>query len=190
MRFLLLFLIIFPISFSAQAWTPIDSVYINSGNPKFPFPQFLPYQNGALGNLATHSGVGVTHLEMEQTIRDAYRIMMNRASKPGGGVGGTDYVYFNSNPSCTEGDGYAMLAAAAMADKKTFDGLWLWIHDNAMNKVVSYSTGQAAPAYLYSTLPGWQNSTGTNSATDGDVDIALALFTAYKPMGRVHGDKR
>jgi uncharacterized repeat protein (TIGR01451 family) len=187
MRFLLLFLIIFPISFSAQAWTPIDSVYINSGNPKFPFPQFLPYQNGALGNLATHSGVGVTHLEMEQTIRDAYRIMMNRASKPGGGVGGTDYVYFNSNPSCTEGDGYAMLAAAAMADKKTFDGLWLWIHDNAMNKVVSYSTGQAAPAYLYSTLPGWQNSTGTNSATDGDVDIALALFTAYKQWGEFMG---
>ena len=69
----------FSFSFSAQAWTPLDSVYINSGNPKFPFPQFLPYQNGALGNLATHSGVGVTHAEMEQTISDAYRIMMNRA---------------------------------------------------------------------------------------------------------------
>jgi conserved repeat domain len=189
MRLKLFFLLIFPFSLVAQSWTPLDSVYINSGNPAFPFPQFLPYQNptATLGNLATHSGVGVTHWEMEQTIRDAYRIMMNRASKPGGGVGGTDYVYFNSNPSCTEGDGYAMLAAAAMADKKTFDGLWLWIHDNAMNKVVSYSTGQAAPAYLYSTLPGWQNTKTTNSATDGDVDIALALFTAYKQWGEFMG---
>lgn len=136
-----------------------------------------------MGNLANHSGVGVTHMEMEQTIRDAYRIMMNRAHTTGTVLNGVKYIKFESSPDCSEGDGYGILGAAAMADKKTFDGMWLWIHDNALNKVVSYSTGQAAPNYLYSTLPGWQNVTGTNSATDGDVDIALALFTAYKQWG-------
>ncbi|MFW6221079.1 MAG: hypothetical protein ACOC4C_01320, partial [Fibrobacterota bacterium] len=63
---------------SAQDTIPI---HINSGNPVYPFPQFLPYSNqsGTLDNLATRPGDGVTHAEMEQTIRDAYRIMMNRA---------------------------------------------------------------------------------------------------------------
>src|SRR5690554_231326 len=93
------------------------TVSINSGDPVYPFPQFLPYENqsGTLNNLATHPGEGVTHAEMEQIIRDAYQIMMNRAVKPGGGVDGIDYIYFESVPFCSEGDGYALLAAAAMA---------------------------------------------------------------------------
>jgi conserved repeat domain len=190
MRLLFFFLLIFLFSFSAQAWTPLDSVHINSGNPKFPFPQFLPYQNpsGTLYNLATHSGVGVTHAEMEQTIRDAYRIAMNRASKPGGGVGGTDYVYFNSDCNCTEGDGYGLLSAVAMADKKTFDGMWLYIHDKFMNNVKRYSDCQMnSPNYIYSKLPAVYHIIGQNSAADGDVDIGLALLCAYYQWGEFMG---
>jgi len=188
MRLKLFFLLIFPFSLVAQSWTPLDSVHINSGNPAFPFPQFLPYQNGTLGNLATHSGVGVTHAEMEQTIRDAYRIAMNRASKPGGGVGGTDYVYFNSDCNCTEGDGYAMLAAVAMADKKTFDGLWLYVHDKFMNNVQRYSDCQMnSPSYIYSHLPAVYHILGQNSAADGDVDIGFALLCAYYQWGEFMG---
>lgn len=83
------------------------TVSINSGNPVYPFPQFQPYVNssGALVNLGTHSAEGVTHAEMEKTIRDAYQIQMNRAKKPGGGVGGKDYIKYASNPQCSEGDG-------------------------------------------------------------------------------------
>jgi hypothetical protein len=123
---------------AVQTVTSQVTVNINSGNPVYPFPQFLPYQNslGKLENLATHSGVGVTHAEMEQTIRDAYQIMMNRCIKPGGGVGGKDYIQFRSSPQCSEGDGYGLLGAASMADKETFDGLWLYIHDYTMNKVM------------------------------------------------------
>ncbi|MBN2037665.1 MAG: DUF11 domain-containing protein [Chitinispirillaceae bacterium] len=186
-RFLLLFPCLFLIS--SAATTPLDSVYINSGNPAFPFPQFQPYTNpsAVLGNLATHNGVGVPHAEMEQTIRDAYRIMMNRATKPGGGVGGIDYIKYRSNPQCSEGDGYGLLGAAAMADKTTFDGMWLYIHDYTLNKVRRYRDGQeSSPGYAYSQLPGWTGA-GANSAADGDFDIALALLQAYKQWGEFMG---
>ena len=191
-RFFLFYLPLF-IVFIAQpvlsATSTAVKVQINSGNPAYPFPQFYAYDspNLHLDNLATHNAIGVTHAEMEQVIRDGYQIMMNRASKTGTKLNGIDYIKYASEPDCSEGDGYAMLGAAIMADKTTFDGLWLWIHDNALNKTASYSTGQAAPAYNYSALPGWQNSKGTNSATDGDVDMALALYTAYCQWGEFMG---
>ncbi|MBN1758979.1 MAG: hypothetical protein JW863_11705 [Chitinispirillaceae bacterium] len=165
------------------------TVHINSGDPAYPFPQFQPYVNrdGAFQNVGTHNNVGVPHAEMEQTIRDAYQIMMNRAEKPGGGVGGIDYIRFRSNPQCSEGDGYGILGAASMADKPTFDGMWLYIHDFTLNKVKKYSTcTESSPGYLYSQLPGWTGS-GANSATDGDVDIALALLQAYRQWGEFMG---
>ena len=165
------------------------TVNINSGNPAFPFPQFLAYENPTqkLGNLATNNPIGVCHAEMEKSIREAYQIMMNRANKTGTALSGVDYIKFTSTPDCSEGDGYALLAAAAMADKTTFDGLWLWVHDNALNKDTSYSTGQPSAAYIYSALPGWQNKAGSNSAADGDEDMALALYTAYMQWGEFMG---
>ncbi|MDG5816610.1 glycosyl hydrolase family 8 [Chitinispirillales bacterium ANBcel5] len=168
----------------------VIEIHINSGDPAFPFPQFLPYENKdqTLHNLGTQNSAGVPHAEMERTMREAYRIMMNRAVYPGGGVDGTDYVYFRSIPSCTEGTGYAMLAAVAMADKVTFDGLWLWLHDNAMNNVRRYSDcEESSPGYRYSQLPGWTHETHENSAADGDFDIALALLYAYKQWGEYMG---
>jgi uncharacterized repeat protein (TIGR01451 family) len=184
-----LLLILSGLNLSAQTDSSIK-VDINSDNPKFPFPQFQSYKNPTttLGNLGTKNSVGVSHAEMEKTIRDAYQIMMNRAFKPGGGVGGKDYIKFKSTPDCSEGDGYAMLGAAAMCDKTTFDGLWLWIHDFAMNKVKKYSDCQeSSPGYAYSRLPGWQNVAGTNSAADGDFDIGFALLIAYYQWGEFMG---
>ncbi len=184
------FFFVFSSHAASSTWSkPPIPIQINSGNPVFPFPQFNAYQNPTerLENLATHNATGVTHAEMEQTIRDAYRIMMNRLKKMGTKLGGIEYLQYVSDCGCSEGDGYGLLAAASMADKPTFDGLWLWIHDNPMNKVTRYSTGQAAPAYLYSTLPGYQHAAGGNSATDGDVDIALALYIAYCQWGEFMG---
>ncbi|MGB7566441.1 MAG: glycosyl hydrolase family 8, partial [Chitinivibrionales bacterium] len=165
------------------------TVNINSGNPAFPFPQFLAYENPTqeLGNLATNNPVGVCHAEMEKSIREAYQIMMNRANKTGTALSGVDYIKFTSTPDCSEGDGYALLAAAAMADKTTFDGLWLWVHDNALNKDTSYSTGQPSAPYIYGSLVGIWNVAGGNSATDGDEDMTLALYTAYMQWGEFMG---
>jgi len=170
-------------------------VHINSGDPAFPFPQFLPYvhPNGdTLYNLATKNPAGVVHAEMEQTIRDAYQIMMNRAeyseNKGKSSVGGVKYIRFNSKCGCSEGDGYAMLAAAMMADKTTFDGLWLDVHDYRMNKVVRYGDGGwNTQDYEYSVLPGVYGGAGDNSAADGDFDIALALMIAHKQWGDLMG---
>jgi uncharacterized repeat protein (TIGR01451 family) len=175
----------FLIPLFAASTTPIP-IAINSGNPVFPFPQFQPYQNpsASVGNLATKNGVGVPHAEMEQTIRDAYRIMMNRAKKMGKSLGGIEYLYFVSPRNCTEGDGYGMLGAVAMADKTTFDGLWLWVHDHVMNKVIRYNDCQASnPDYRYSQLPAVYHTLGENSAADGDFDIAMALLLAYRQWG-------
>jgi len=166
-------------------------VYINSGNPSFPFPQFLPYvhPNGdTLHNLATRNPAGVVHAEMEKSTRDAYEIMMLRADYYENiNLRGTRYIKYSSNPDCSEGTGYAMLAAAMMADKTTFDGLWLFAHDYTMNRVVRYIDGRNSNPdtipYLFSTLPGWQNGAGQNSAADGDFDIALALMIAHRQWG-------
>ncbi len=164
-------------------------VAINSGNPVYPFPQFQPYKNptSTLNNLGTNNSCGVPHAEMEKTIREGYQIQMNRASKPGGGVSGIDYIKYASNPQCSEGDGYGLLGAAAMADKQTFDGMWLYIHDFTLNKVKKYSDcKETSPGYLYSQLPGWTGATA-NSATDGDVDMAFALLCAYYQWGEFMG---
>jgi uncharacterized repeat protein (TIGR01451 family) len=159
------------------------TVDINSGNPKFPFPQFLDYGAGR-ATLASVNSPGVPHAEMEQRMKDAYQIMMNRAVYSGQTLNGVQYIHFISVPDVTEGDGYALLAAAYMADKKTFDGLWLWIHDNRMNKVRSYINcpTMITPGYKYNQLPGWTGS-GQNSAADGDFDIGLALLIAWKQWG-------
>ena len=64
-------------SFYAKAAVP---VHINSGNPAFPFPQFLEYAYGdshRLGNMGTKNVDGLVHAEMEQDIRDAYQIHAN-----------------------------------------------------------------------------------------------------------------
>lgn len=74
----LLILIAFTCTISAQGIT----VRINSGNPVLPFPQFNDYINDShtFRNLAGNNAIGVTHDEMEQSIRDAYQIMMNATS--------------------------------------------------------------------------------------------------------------
>ncbi len=177
------------IMLSAVCFAQEITVHINSGNPALPFPQFNDYVNesGTLQNLARKNGAGVTHAEMEQSIRDAYQIMMNRVVKTGESYGGKEYLKFRSNPQCSEGDGYGLLGAASMADKETFDGLWLYIHDVTLNKVKRYSDcKETSPGYAYSQLPGWTGAEA-NSAADGDFDIALALVTAYLQWGEFMG---
>ncbi len=177
---------------TAFAQVPVD---INSGNPKYPFPQFLDYAYGShsLDNLGTVNAPGVTHAEMEQDISDAYQIMANRFNYTGESIkydNGEILRYIKGNKGCpydcSEGSGYAMLAAAYMGDKYTFDGLWARNHDLRKVKYPRYSDGVAPrPDYKYGTNT--LAEPGGDAATDGDVDIALALLMAYHQWGEWMG---
>ena len=199
----------FAILFSLNGFSQITT-NINSGNPKFPFPQFLGY-TGAPNTLANLNPVGVPHAEMEQRIRDAYNIMSNnltyKVNQNGAlqtvTVSGVKYIMQNSTSgslcNCSEGDGYFLLAAAYMADKTTFDGYYMYLHDRSFQKTYRYIDKiENSPGYQYS--PGI-NGAGNkvvginpqsnvlggglsgNSAGDGDEDIAMALLVAWKQWG-------
>ncbi|HTF80553.1 MAG TPA: glycosyl hydrolase family 8, partial [Cytophagales bacterium] len=183
---------------SAQIW-PTDTikVNINSGNPRFPFPQFQEYTAGK--SLAKYNAEGVTHADMEKAMREGYQIMMHRALYTGKIHGGVKYIVFNygSVPHnygtfVSEGDGYALLAAAYLGDKSTFDGLWMWVHDNRLSGVKKYyNCADLRPTNTYGkNLPCWMceetdpaYSTNVGSASDGDFDIAMALLMATKQWG-------
>jgi gliding motility-associated-like protein/uncharacterized repeat protein (TIGR01451 family) len=185
-------------SWSSASYVPIN---INSGNPAFPYPQFLEYKVGK--TLAKYNPEGVTHADMEKTGREAYEIMSHRCRYDGGTHCGVPYITFNNFRKfgnaemphggaefCTEGDGYMMLAAAIFADQATFNGLWMWIHDYRIPHRVRYQDGKVRlPDYKYGGgLPvcyTMEETTTENrgSATDGDDDIAMALLIAYKQWG-------
>lgn len=179
-RFFLPVLFFMGLSLNANA----VKVHINSGNPAYPFPQFLKYACG--GNLGTNLPEGLTHAEMEQQIREAYQLHANAFEYTGDEWAGIKYIKGNlGGPyDCTEGDGYALLAAAYMADKPTFDGLWMRTHDLRRYRTKKYSdckpTGES---YEYGPFSLGDNEGDFDSAADGDEDVALALYVAYKQWG-------
>ena len=177
-----LWLICFLFMYQAiQAQVPVN---INSGNPAFPFPQFLDYGNDRQ-TLASHNPTGVTHAEMEQRARDAWQIYANSFVYTGQIYSGVKYVKANADCpyDCSEGDGYALLGAAYMGDKATFDGLWFRTHDlrRATKKTYTDCSLLIRSGYKYG-----DNSLvepGTDVATDGSMDIAMALLMAWKQWG-------
>ena len=176
-RFFLPVLFSLGLSLSANA----VKVHINSGNPAYPFPQFMEYACG--GNLGTKLADGLTHAEMEQQIRDAYQMHANAFEYTGDEWAGIKYIKGNDGCpyDCTEGDGYALLAAAYMADKPTFDGLWMRTHDLRRYRTKKYSDCKPIEEnYEYGQFTLGDHH---NSAADGDVDVALALYVAYKQWG-------
>lgn len=201
-------LIIFTVSIGLHVggvWAQVPP-NINSGNPNFPFPQFLSYNNNTLHTLShfDHHMDGVPHAEIEQRTREAYRILCNNMSYyPGVTVAGVPYIYPTAPNHCTcvEGDGYYLLAAAYMGDKRTFDGYYMWAHDRGFHRVTRFVDGvQNSPGYLYSiglsaagkkgagtNVFGGAIGAGANSAADGDFDVALALLVAYRQWGENSG---
>lgn len=169
-------------------------VHINSGNPAYPFPQFLEYTYGdshRLGNLGTKNAEGVVHAELEQDIRDAYQIHANEFEYTGEEWGGYKFIWtpYKAAYDCTEGDGYGLLAAAYMGDVVTFNGYWMCTHDKRRSRAKKYAKCvDNAPDYLYGPFAIGDGAAGDNTAADGDVDVALALYVAYKQWGEFMRD--
>ena len=183
-RFFYFIALFFLIAIKSYGQVP---VYINSGNPAFPFPQFLAYEsaNTVLGNLGTKNPEGVVHAEMEQDIRDAWQIAANRFKYTGDVLNGVKYIKGNLGCpyDCAEGDGYALLGAAYMADKTTFDGLWLRTYDYRISKMPRHLDGVINnPTWEYG--PGeLTEGGGQGVAPDGAYDVVMALFVAWKQWG-------
>lgn len=159
-------------------------VHINSGNPAYPFPQFLEYACG--GNLGTKMPEGLSHVEMEQLIRTAYQQHANEFEYTGDEHEGIKYIWtpYKAAYDCSEGDGYALLAAAYMADKVTFDGYWMCTHDKRRVRTKRYmDCTDNAPNYEFGNFAISDGKEGGNTAADGDVDVALALYVAYMQWG-------
>lgn len=167
-------------------------VHINSGNPAYPFPQFLEYACG--GNLGTENPEGLVHAEMERYIRKAYQQHANEFEYTGKEYKGIKYIWtpYKAAYDCSEGDGYALLAAAYMADKVTFDGYWMATHDKRRVHTKRYSDcSDNAPNYEFGQFAISDGADeGGNTAADGDVDVALALYVAYKQWGEFMLDEK
>ncbi|MCQ2189404.1 MAG: glycosyl hydrolase family 8 [Paludibacteraceae bacterium] len=164
---------------SVLAKVPVN---INSGMPAYPFPQFKSYKMGV--NLGMKQYEGISHAEMEKDIRGAYQLFANEWEYSGEECDGVKYIRGNIGCpyDCSEGDGYSLLAAAYMGDKISFDGLWMRIHDIRRANQVRYLDGEPVgeSEYGYNNLG---DQLINSSAADGDWDIALALYIAWKQWG-------
>lgn len=84
-----------------------------------------------------------------------------------------------NNITTSEGQSYSMLRAVWMDDKETFDASWQWTKDNIQRKedhLIAWLFGERDDG-TYGILTG---RGGYNTASDADVDIALALLFAYE----------
>ncbi len=200
-------LLAFSYSFAVPPVVNINSNYPLGTGPSIPFPQFLNYTPSTLTftvysladpahtqtGLALHQPDGVSLAEMEQWLRDAWQIHANEFNTNGtvtyqlvgGGNATITLIQDSSTPYCSEGHGYALLGAALMADKQTFDGLWFYLNENDyFNDTKVYSTGTVYNAAYQAGIhaPAWAGA-GSDSATDGDDDIAMAALLAWKQWG-------
>ncbi|HDQ26168.1 MAG TPA: DUF11 domain-containing protein, partial [bacterium] len=191
----------------AHSFSAID-ININSGNPAVPFPRFLShYPAGGQQNLYTVADYlrmpdGISHAELDQWMRDAWKIYTNRWSYSGNinyqNAAGGNVTVRMIHPIGTSGDdmdvsenwGYALLAAALMADKDAFDGMWMHMNENCwFNLVPRYSNANVCcPTYVYGYHSvKWDTGACSNSATDGDVDVAMAALIAWRQWGDTSG---
>jgi len=82
------------------------------------------------------------------------------------------------NVTTSEGQSYTMLRAAWLGDKDVFDGAWLWTQEHLgrpTDALFAWLFGQRADG-------SWgilHEENGSVSASDANVDIALALIFAY-----------
>lgn len=84
--------------------------------------------------------------------------------------------YSSGGITTSEGQSYALLRAVWVGDKDTFDNVWNWTKDNLerpSDHLFGWRWGKKANDSY-----GFRESSDTNSASDADTDIALALLFA------------
>lgn len=119
----------------------------------------------------------VTQAQMDAKIRSYYNVWKTAYLRNTGG--GSYWVkYDNTNSTVSEAHGYGMVLAAYMADKAVFDSMFRFF--------------KAHPSINAPHLMAWKQTLragamvsveGSDSATDGDMDVAYALLLAHVQWG-------
>ncbi|MCY1660230.1 glycosyl hydrolase family 8 [Chryseobacterium sp. SL1] len=142
--------------------------------PAKPFPIHYPVTAGCI------KPTNQTQAQMDNAVSSFYNAWKTAYLKPGCTSGEYYIEYINGTNICvSEGQGYGMVIVAYMAGfdpqaKTYFDGLYRWYKSH--------------PSTINSNLMNWQQgtgcvSTGSDAATDGDLDIAYGLLLAHTQWG-------
>lgn len=163
-----------------ETTTPTQSS--TTAGPLYPFPQHATYTPGSIK--PNH----IDQDELDRAVESFYDTWKSTYLTQGCGEG-RYYVYMTTatgggenSISTSEGHGYGMVITALMAGydpqaQEIFDGLYAFFKDHPSTR----------NPYLmaWNQVEGCENVEGkmTNSATDGDLDIAYALLLADKQWG-------
>ena len=85
---------------------------------------------------------------------------------------------YNNGRTTSEGQSYALLRAVWMDDKDEFAGVWSWTKDH-----MQYRTNDKLFSWLWEKRGEKYVQIDSETASDADQDIALALLMAYKQWG-------
>ena len=139
---------------------------INSGHGNVPFGSNTQYKYGIMPtNLPSGGEFGAS-----QKAANAYNAWKNAYVAS---CGSTYRVKFDDgNSTVSEGIAYGMLLSVYADDKNLFDGLWAYYKANMNgNGVMNWKIG------------GCSGVTGSNGATDAELDVAMALIIATEQWG-------
>ncbi len=145
--------------------------------PQKPFPQHTQYQEGII------KPNNKTQDELDNSVKTFYKEWKKRYLKEVTGEKGPNgekvykIIMNSSGRTVSEGQGYGMVIIALMAGyeenaKDIFDGLWYFVR-NHKSKIDNRLMAWEVP----------EPSGGTDSAFDGDCDIAYSLLLADKQWG-------
>jgi endo-1,4-beta-D-glucanase Y len=145
------------ISFFAGA-CPVNNTFKSTGSAMKPFPQNKAPTGGscALAKNADKFNTAISQIYARWT--------KNFVRTDGSGLKVICPEQENG-VTTSESMGYGMLIAAAMGDKDSFDKMWTYVKGKLSGGLMTWKTGQ------------------TGSATDGDEDIAYALYMANAQWG-------
>lgn len=135
------------------------------GTAKVPFGKNTAYKYGIMPNNLPTGGTygGATDAAK------AYEEWVKAYVRTDCGTGKTRVLFDDGSSTVSEGIAYGMLLSVYAADKNTFDGLWAYYKANQNNNGAGVMNWKIA---------GCSGVTGSNGATDAELDVAMALTIA------------
>jgi len=141
------------------------------GTPAVKFGKNTNYKYGIMPtNLPTGGTYGTS-----QAAADAYNTWKSTYVSTSGSS--SRVLFDDGSSTVSEGIGYGMLLSVYAADKTLFDGLWTYCK--------AHLDGNGLMNWKYDS---GGNMTGSGSATDADLDIAMALIIAAEQWSSTSGN--